>query len=161
MYKRQVGNILARPGRELGLPELIGFENHGGATVLGAGATPLGVVEVGIGNGSTGSVGRRTEGAVQGNVVGTYLHGPALALNPGLADFLLAAVLGPLQPIDDTLAERLREHRLQHVLPATVRASRRRSFSDRLRRRHSGSSGAAARLSADQASPGVGDRHGG
>jgi len=144
---RAVGNMLARPAEGLGLPDLIGFENHGGATVLGPAAAPLGVVEIGVGNGSPDATGRRTEGAIQGNVVGTYLHGPALALNPALADLLLAAVLGPLAPIDDTLPERLREHRLSHVLPATQRASRRRSFSDRLRRRRSGPSGASATLS--------------
>jgi lipid II isoglutaminyl synthase (glutamine-hydrolysing) len=150
---RAVGNMLARPSAELGLPELIGFENHGGATILGPRAMPLGVVEIGIGNGSTDPDGRRTEGAIQGHVVGTYLHGPALALNPALADRLLAAVLGPLEPLDDTLPERLREHRLQHVLPATQRAARRRTLADRLRRRRSGPSGATATLSARPSGP--------
>ena len=37
----------------------------------------------GVGNGGG------TEGAQQGSIVGTYLHGPVLALNPVLADALL------------------------------------------------------------------------
>jgi hypothetical protein len=144
LERRAVGNILARPAAELGLPPLIGFENHGGATVLGLQAAPLGAVEVGVGNGD----GRGTEGAVQGNVHGTYLHGPALALNPALADRLLAVSAGPLAALDDELCERLRRHRLTEVLPATARAGRRRSLLAAVRRRDTGASGAAASLSA-------------
>jgi len=144
LERRAVGNVLARPAGEVDLPDLIGFENHGGATTLGPSAHPLGLVEIGVGNGEPG---RRTEGAVQGAVFGTYLHGPALALNPALADLLLAAVTGPLAPIDDELVEELRRHRMQHVLPATERATRRRSLLSRLRGRDSAPSGAAATLS--------------
>jgi hypothetical protein len=32
-------------------------------------------------------------------VLGTYLHGPALARNPGLADLLLSWAAGPLEPL--------------------------------------------------------------
>ncbi len=46
---RAVGNMLADPVDELGVPTLIGFENHGGATHLGPGAQPLGRVRVGVG----------------------------------------------------------------------------------------------------------------
>ncbi len=42
----------------------------------------------------------------------TYLHGPVLARNPALADFLLTSVLGPLDPIDDPEVEELRKERL-------------------------------------------------
>ncbi len=143
--RRAVGNVLARPAPGVDLPDLIGFENHGGATTLGSAAGALGLVEIGIGNGEPG---RRTEGAVQGAVFGTYLHGPALALNPALADLLLAAVTGPLAPIDDALVDDLRRHRMLHVLPSTERATRRRSLASRLRRRDAAPSGAAATLSA-------------
>src|SRR5699024_4849260 len=34
------------------------------------------------------------DGAVQGSVIATYMHGPALARNPQLADVLLARALG-------------------------------------------------------------------
>ncbi len=143
LERRAVGNVLANPGWDLGLPELIGFENHGGATTLGPQATPLARVELGVGNGD----GSATEGAVQGHVLGTYLHGPVLALNPALADWLIATATGPLPPLDDRLCENLRRHRLGHVIPATERAGRRRAVLSALRRRDDRPSGAAATLS--------------
>jgi len=145
LESRAVGNMLARPVAGSGLSDLIGFENHGGATVLGPDARPLGHVAIGVGNGD----GRGTEGAVQGNVYGTYFHGPALALNPALADRLLASAVGELAPLDDALCDALRRHRLQEVLPATARVGR----LQRLRRRlpgggrGTGTSGATATLS--------------
>ena len=51
-----------------------------------------------------------------GRVVGTYLHGPALARNPALADLLLRWVVGDVPPIDDTWYEHLRKERLDTVL---------------------------------------------
>ncbi len=92
---------------------LTGYENHGGRTVLGPAATPLGVVRAGIGNGHAGA-----DGAVQGAVVATYLHGPALARNPALADHLLSRVTGPLAPVDDREAHELREERFRAVRAA-------------------------------------------
>lgn len=81
---------------------LTGFANHMGATLLGPDATPLGKVTCGTGN--TDDFGAessndperqvRAEGAVQGSVVATYMHGPALARNPELADALLAQAMG-------------------------------------------------------------------
>jgi lipid II isoglutaminyl synthase (glutamine-hydrolysing) len=144
LERRAVGNVLADATPELGLPALIGFENHGGATHLGPGATPLGRMRIGVGNGD-GEQG--TEGAVQGTVYGSYLHGPALALNPVLADRVLGHAIGDLPPVDDGLVEELRRHRLDHVLPATARAGRRRSLMGALRRHDTATSGAAASLS--------------
>jgi CobQ-like glutamine amidotransferase family enzyme len=81
---------------------LAGFENHGGRTRLGPGAQPLGRVLRGHGNdGASGY-----EGVRQGNVIGTYLHGPLLPKNVWLADWLIARALGrqePLEPLDDGL----------------------------------------------------------
>jgi CobQ-like glutamine amidotransferase family enzyme len=51
-------------------------------------------------------------------VLGTYLHGPALARNPGLADLLLSWAAGPLPPLDgadEEWARQLREERLAAV----------------------------------------------
>jgi hypothetical protein len=48
-------------------------------------------------------------------VAGTYLHGPALVRNPGLADMLLGWVSGPLSPVDprqEGLVQQLRAERL-------------------------------------------------
>jgi CobQ-like glutamine amidotransferase family enzyme len=105
---RRIGEVVVAPEPGLGLPELTGYENHGGVTKLGPEGRPLGRVVVGHGN----DVGDGTEGAVTGKVVATYLHGPVLARNPALADFLLSSVVGPLDPLDEPEVEALRRERL-------------------------------------------------
>ena len=96
------------------LRSLTGFENHGGITSVGAGATALADVVTGVGNGS----GDGTEGAWSERVLGTYLHGPVLARNPRLADLLLGWSLAgsgepqTLAPLDDSEEEALRSERL-------------------------------------------------
>jgi hypothetical protein len=94
------------------LPTMSGFENHGGVTTVTEGTTPLARVRRGVGNGD----GSGTEGAVQGRVVGTYLHGPVLARNPALADLLLSWALdtdlSTLMPLDDAVHDSLRLARL-------------------------------------------------
>jgi CobQ-like glutamine amidotransferase family enzyme len=93
------------------LGELQGFENHQGDARLGEGVSPLGTVTHGIGNGHD-----RLEGAVQGNVVGTYLHGPALVRNPALADFFLTKATGCAQPaVTDDLVEEFRAERRRDI----------------------------------------------
>ncbi|MFO7252446.1 MAG: glutamine amidotransferase [Actinomycetes bacterium] len=108
--KRAVGELAAEVDPAFGLPTLTGFENHMGVTRLGPGVRPLSRTLVGVGNGDG------TEGAYAGRVVGTYLHGPALARNPALADLLLRWVVGDVPPIDDTWYEHLRKERLDTVL---------------------------------------------
>jgi CobQ-like glutamine amidotransferase family enzyme len=107
---RQIGELVVQP-TALDLPLLTGFENHGGITELGADGVPLGSVLVGWGNGTGG-----VEGVVTGKVMGTYLHGPALARNPALADLLLSWVVGPLEPLDDAIVDELRNERLSEAL---------------------------------------------
>src|ERR1700760_189671 len=89
--RRGVGEIVADVDPALGAGRLTGFENHQGVTRRGPEAKPLGSGVAGVGNGGG------TEGAYAGRGVGTYLHGPALVRNPGLADMLLGWVAGPLQ----------------------------------------------------------------
>jgi len=121
---RAVGEVIAEVAGPdvggLGLEPLSGFENHGGVTTLGADVTALGTVRSGVGNGG----GDRSEGALLGRVVGTYLHGPVLARNPGLADVLLGWATGieDLEPLDDSRAESLRAERFGAVSRATSRA---------------------------------------
>jgi CobQ-like glutamine amidotransferase family enzyme len=102
---RIIGNVRAR-GELVGVSfELIGFENHAGRTTLGAQATPLATVPRGQGNNGLDG----TEGAVQGRVIGSYLHGPVLPVNPAFADAVLTMALGDrvadgrLEPLDDRL----------------------------------------------------------
>ncbi len=94
--------------------DLTGFENHAGRTRLDEGVAPLARVTVGAGNdGADG-----TEGAVEGTIVGTYLHGPVLPLNPVLADLLLGKALapvtggGPLAPLADEVEDAAHRHAL-------------------------------------------------
>ena len=123
---RAVGEVLVDVDPDvLGpLPTLTGFENHGGATSRSEGTAALGQVLVGVGNG----VGDGSEGAVQGRIVGTYLHGPVLARNPALADRLLSWALDDvsLAPLADDESESLREERLAAVGGKRRRRRRRR-----------------------------------
>jgi CobQ-like glutamine amidotransferase family enzyme len=130
---RIVGEILVEPnpdawagggGIERGLPALSGYENHAGLTDLGPGATPLGRVDVGVGNGDG------TEGAIGGRVVGTYLHGPVLARNPALTDLILSWFVGALEPLDDSEISDLREERRQFVAAEVARRANRRKQGD-------------------------------
>jgi CobQ-like glutamine amidotransferase family enzyme len=105
---RAVGELVVDP-TAAPLPIMTGYENHGGVTELGPDARPAGVVRWGIGNGDAA----RTDGAVAGRIWGTYMHGPALARNPALADLLLSWVVGDLSPLDDGESEALRADRLR------------------------------------------------
>lgn len=107
--RRAVGEIIVEPEPDLGLPVLSGYENHGGVTIRGPGVGPLGKVVHGVGNGDG------TEGFISGRTLGTYLHGPGLPRNPALADLLLSWVVGPLEPLDDGDAARLREERVEAI----------------------------------------------
>lgn len=105
---RTIGELVSTP-LPAGLTQpLTGFENHRGGTVLGPAATPLGAVVSGAGNRG----GDGFDGAVQGSVVATYMHGPCLARNPELADLLLSRVVGELTPLELPEVEMLRRERL-------------------------------------------------
>lgn len=84
---RLVGNIAISSSVQ-DMP-IVGYENHAGRTRLGAGVQPLGTVVHGAGNdGESGQ-----EGCLYKNVIGTYIHGPLLPKNPGVADWLLTRAL--------------------------------------------------------------------
>jgi CobQ-like glutamine amidotransferase family enzyme len=85
--KRFVGDIKTTSS-VLGF-ELTGFENHMGRTILGPTAQAFGKVITGHGNGDS-----KYDGAVSGNIFGTYMHGPILARNPEFADLLLPRATG-------------------------------------------------------------------
>jgi hypothetical protein len=100
---RLIGNVAIEVEIEPGQPRVLaGFENHGGRTHLGARATALGRVLRGQGNNGVDGY----EGVRDGNVIGTYLHGPLLPKNVWFADWLITTALGlsePLSPLDDEL----------------------------------------------------------
>ena len=109
LQKRAIGEVASQPTQagvtsSLTSP-LTGFENHMGASVLGPDAHPLGAITT------------RAEGAVQGSVIATYMHGPALARNPQLADLVLSMALGctldELEPLEIPAIEQLRTERLR------------------------------------------------
>lgn len=104
---RLIGEVVVDPDPPL--PRLTGFENHSGRTTLGPDLAPLGRVVSGGGNGD----GHGGDGARQGRIVGTYMHGPVLPRNSALADHLLGLAVGdPLAPLDAELEGRLRAERL-------------------------------------------------
>ncbi len=102
--------------------EVVGFENHSGATVLGPAQAPFGRVLVGSGNNGRDG----TEGARTHNVIGSYLHGPLLPANPRIADALIAAAAQvatarPFEPgvLDDTVADEARARQARRLLKAS------------------------------------------
>jgi CobQ-like glutamine amidotransferase family enzyme len=80
---------------------LVGFENHGGRTFLSSNLTPLAYIKMGYGNNGED----KTEGLFYKATIGTYLHGPLLARNPHIADYLIAKSLGidKLTELNDSL----------------------------------------------------------
>jgi CobQ-like glutamine amidotransferase family enzyme len=105
---RTIGELVSKPLLAGLTQRLTGFENHRGGTALGDAASPLGAVIKGAGNRS----GDGFDGAVQGSVIATYMHGPCLARNPELADLLLSKVVGELPPLELPEVDALRRERL-------------------------------------------------
>lgn len=82
---RCVGNVALSWSQQT----LVGFENHGGRTYLGASARPLGRVLAGFGNNGEDLA----EGCIYRQTYGTYLHGSLLPKNPHFADHLIRLAL--------------------------------------------------------------------
>lgn len=103
---------------------LVGFENHGGRTYLGANAQPLGRVLYGHGNNSEDHL----EGCIYRNAIGTYMHGSLLPKNPHLADHVIrlalerrygSGALASLTPLDDSDEWRAHNSMLRRLGVAT------------------------------------------
>jgi lipid II isoglutaminyl synthase (glutamine-hydrolysing) len=104
---RSVGELAVHVGEKL----LVGFENHGGHTVLGNGVTPLGNVVKGRANDG------RVDGYRTQNIWATYAHGPVLAMNPWFCDEIIQTITGlDLQPLT-TAADLLYEQRVGVLSP--------------------------------------------
>ncbi len=113
--KRMVGPVVLQTA----FGDVVGYENHSGSTKLGPRQQPFGRVRSGLGN--NGSDG--TEGAVTGNVFGSYLHGPVLPANPSLADALIKlaverALGEPFLPgrVDDEFANQARTRQVRRLV---------------------------------------------
>ena len=98
---RSVGDMASRVQGRL----LVGFENHGGVTVLGEQVRPLGEMVVGRGNDG------RSDGFRAPLLWATYAHGPVLAQNPWLSDEVIAEVAGVDLAPWASVADRLYEQR--------------------------------------------------
>ncbi len=111
--ERLIGNIAIDASNLFGKTTiLIGFENHGGRTILGKNIKPLGKVLKGFGSNDSA----KEEGAIYKNSIGTYFHGPILPKNPILADYLIKTALElkygkafELEKLDDSLEEKARK----------------------------------------------------
>ncbi len=103
---RSVGELLSRP--TVPIEMLTGFENHGGQTRFLDELQPLGHVLSGIGNGQ----GSNVDGLVTSQIVATYMHGPAFARNPDLADWILSRKLGALPPLSAPIFNQLHDERV-------------------------------------------------
>jgi lipid II isoglutaminyl synthase (glutamine-hydrolysing) len=104
---RLIGNCAIEADLGNGPRVIAGFENHGGRTYLGEGTQPLGRVLKGFGNNGKDQL----EGVHEGNVIGTYLHGPLLPKNVWLADRLIELALGiDVEPLPDDSLEDAAHH---------------------------------------------------
>ncbi|MFN8015578.1 MAG: glutamine amidotransferase [Acidimicrobiia bacterium] len=97
---------------------ITGFENHGGRTSLIDSSKALGKVINGQGNGvSENDI--NSDGYMSENILCTYAHGPLLARNPSLCDWLLSRTLGiemeELSKIEGDFSETLHSERLRNV----------------------------------------------
>ena len=115
--KRCIGNEVIRTdicGKSV---DVAGFENHGGQT-HGV-ETPLGEVLYGHGNRTKSS----HEGYFEKNVIATYMHGPCLAKNPEISDYIICYCLNrnsgtavELTALDDTLEKDCRQVMIDRLL---------------------------------------------
>lgn len=106
---RLVNNIILKSS--LATHPVVGYENHAGRTYLDEGVDSFGSVinNIGLGNNEE----THADGVRYKNLLGTYLHGPLLAKNPEIADWLLTHALErhanrtneqaqQLSPLDDS-----------------------------------------------------------
>lgn len=103
--KRCVGNVIVDANLDGEMIRVCGFENHGGQTHNVE--TPFAKVVKGHGN----QYQSEFEGVYNGQILGTYLHGPLLPKNAQLADFIIKKALKrnygevALEALDDQLED--------------------------------------------------------
>lgn len=115
--KRCIGNIIIDVNIGDKTEKVIGFENHGGQTYNVK--NPFGKVEYGNGN----KFGDKEEGFFIENVIATYLHGPLLAKNPFISDYIISYALKRkykedinLKELNDSLERKCRKQLLERFI---------------------------------------------
>jgi CobQ-like glutamine amidotransferase family enzyme len=129
-----VASVRTRPAPEHGLPAMTGWHSHAFQVTRDPHVPRL--TEIVAGDARTAPF---DDGVVTPLVIGTQLHGPVLALNPELADLVLASALGlggwdplPIECVDTARARRIAELQAH---PAGARGS---SFGQLIRRHRRG-----------------------
>lgn len=110
--------VVTRPVPALGLPPMIGWISGSATLTRDPDAAPLAPLD----DDPSG-----TDGVLAGGVIGTGLHGPVLALNPELADLVLARALrNPgWDPLPIAAVETARARRIAETTTATKSRSHR------------------------------------
>lgn len=106
---RLIGNVIAQS--PLFEQPIVGFENHGGRTIINNHESLAKIIK---GYGNTGDTGY--EGVHYKNVFATYIHGPLLPKNPQFCDEILSCALRRKDPnfkglekLDDSLENQANE----------------------------------------------------
>ncbi len=114
---RSIGNIVVETNVLTGENQtFVGFENHGGRTYDVD--LPFAKVLYGQGNERNGY-----EGYFNGNVLGTYMHGPLLPKNVEIADYFIKKALlrkgydDELAELDDKLANEAKQYMINRCMP--------------------------------------------
>ena len=115
--KRCTGNIVIQTEITGKTVKVVGFENHGGQT-QGV-KNPLGSVLYGNGN----CYKSEHEGYFEKNVIATYLHGPMLAKNPEISDYMISYCINrksvksvKLTKLNDKLEKDCRQVMIERLL---------------------------------------------
>jgi lipid II isoglutaminyl synthase (glutamine-hydrolysing) len=113
--------IVANAVPALGLPSMLGWVSYDTHTSRPPGVPPLCSIERGAARAAL-----EPDGAVAHRIIATRLHGPALALNPELADLVLSRYLGALAgaPVPPAAA-RARSARIAEIRATSVPRHRR------------------------------------
>ena len=125
-----VASVVTRAVPRLGLPAMIGWYSHSFAVTRDKHVDQLAELV------ADPAGGRDLDGVITPGVIGTHLHGPVLALNPELADLVLAQAVGASgwDPLPVPSAQTARARRIAELRSRPPRAPRRRTIRGLLQR---------------------------
>lgn len=116
-------SVITRPSPGAGLPAMVGWVSYDTRVVRESGVVPLARIDRGQGNSALDA-----DGVLADRVIATRLHGPVLAVNPELADLIVARVFDRADPLPAPLPEtslRARAARISEI-QSTAPSSRSR-----------------------------------